>query len=77
LRCPPPTKETAAQITVEYLRWEKHTDKIDVASIEEYGNGWLVRGTCPIDTEGHQWAEKFEVFVDLKGKIRDTNYALL
>ncbi len=74
---PQHTKQTAAQIAVEYLRWQKHTDKIDVAAIEEYGNGWLIRGTLPIDMEGHQWAEKFEVFVDLKGKIKDTNYALL
>ncbi len=71
------TKETASQIVVDFLRRQKRTDKIDVAAIEEYGNGWLVRGTLPIDMDGHQWAEKFEIFVDLKGKIKDTNYALL
>lgn len=77
LGLPKHNKETASQIAVEYLKRQKNTDKIDVAAIEEYGNGWLIRGTCPIDMEGHQWAEKFEIFVDLKGKIKDTNYALL
>jgi hypothetical protein len=36
-----------------------------------------VRGTCPIDLEGHPWAEKFEVIVDQKGKIKSTDFALL
>ena len=54
-----------------------NTDKIDVAVIEEQSDGWIVRGTCPIDFEGHQWAERFAVVVDLKGKIKTTDYALL
>jgi hypothetical protein len=37
----------------------------------------VVRGTCPIDLEGHPWAERFAVVVDLKGRIKTTDYALL
>ena len=74
---PQVSKESASQIAVEFLQKQKNTDKIDVAVIEEQSNGWMVRGTCPIDLEGHPWIEKFAVVVDWKGKIKDTNYALL
>jgi hypothetical protein len=74
---PQVSKESASQIAVEFLQKQKNTDKIDVAVIEEQSNGWMVRGTCPIDLEGHPWIEKFAVVVDWKGKIRDINYALL
>ena len=74
---PQVSKESASQIAVEFLQKQKNTDKIDVAVIEEQSNGWMVRGTCPIDLEGHPWIEKFAVIVDWKGKIRDINYALL
>ncbi len=71
------SKESASQIAVDFLKKKKNTDKIDVAVIEEQSDGWIIRGTCPIDLEGHPWAEKFEVVVDLKGKIKTTDYALL
>ncbi|MBT0160135.1 hypothetical protein G4O51_09135 [Candidatus Bathyarchaeota archaeon A05DMB-2] len=71
------SKEAASQIAVEFLKQQKNTDKIEIAMIEEHTDGWMVRGTCPIDMEGHPWAEKFAVVVDWKGKIKDTNYALL
>ena len=74
---PQMSKETASQIAVEFLKQQKSTDKIDVAVIEEQSDGWMVRGTCPIDLEGHPWVEKFAVVVDWKGKIKDTNYGLL
>ena len=74
---PQVSKESASQIAVEFLQKQKNTDKIDVAVIEEQSDGWMVRGTCPIDLEGHPWIEKFAVVVDWKGKIRDINYALL
>jgi len=74
---PQMSKETASQIAVEFLKKQKNTDKIDVAVIEEQSDGWMVRGTCPIDLEGHPWAEKFAIVVDWKGKIKDTNYGLL
>jgi hypothetical protein len=74
---PQVSKETASQIAVEHVKREKGTEKVDVAAVEEESKGWVVRGTCPIDLEGHMWAEKFEVFVDLKGKVKSAYYALL
>jgi len=71
------SKENAQQIAVEYMRKRKNTEKIDIAAIEESSGSWVIRGTCPIDMEGHPWAEKFEVIIDSRGKIRDTNSALL
>ncbi len=71
------SKEAASQIAVDFLKQQKNTDRIEVAMIEEQTDGWMIRGTCPIDMEGHPWAEKFAVVVDWKGKIKDINYALL
>ena len=70
-------KETANQMAVAHLKRQKSTDKIYVAEVEAQGGCFIVRGTCPIDLQGHQWAEKFEVVVDPNGKIKSTNYALL
>ena len=74
---PQVSKESASQIVVDFLKKQKNTDKIDVAMIEEQSDGFMIRGTCPIDLEGHQWAERFAVVVDLKGKIKTIDYALL
>jgi hypothetical protein len=74
---PQMSKESASKIVVEFLKIQKNTDRIDVAVVEEQNDGWMVRGTCPIDLEGHPWAEKFAVAVDWKGKIKTTNFALL
>jgi hypothetical protein len=71
------SKESASQIAIEFLKEQKNTDKIDVAVVEEQDDGWMVRGTCPIDLEGHPWVEKFAVVVDWKGKIKDIDYGLL
>ena len=71
------SKESASQIAVEFMKQQKNTDRIDVAVIEEHDEGWMVRGTCPIDLEGHPWVEKFAVVVDWKGKIKESNYGLL
>lgn len=45
--------------------------------IEGNGGGWIIRGTCPLDLEGHQWAEKFEIGIDAKGKVKSADFALL
>ena len=71
------TRESASKIAVEFLKKQKNTDKIDVAMVEENGEGYVVRGTCPIDLEGHPWAERFAIVIDLKGRIKTTDYALL
>lgn len=74
---PQMSKESASQIAVEYLKKEKNTDNINIAVVEEQKDGWIVRGTCPIDLEGHPWVEKFAIIVNRKGRIEGMNYGLL
>ena len=71
------SKESAQEIAVDFLRRRKNTIKVDISTVEVCNEIWVIRGTCPIDLEGHPWAEKFEVIVDTKGKIKSTNFALL
>jgi hypothetical protein len=51
--------------------------KVDISTVEQKDAEWVIKGTCPIDLEGHPWAEKFEVVVDQKGKIKTTDFSLL
>lgn len=69
--------EAVQQIAVDYLKKRKSTEKIDISTVEQKNGVWIIRGTCPIDLEGHPWAEKFEVVIDEKGKIRSTDFSLL
>jgi len=69
--------EAVQQIAVDYLKKRKSTEKIDISTVEQKNGVWIIRGTCPIDLEGHPWAEKFEVVIDDKGKIKSTDFALL
>jgi hypothetical protein len=69
--------ESAQQIVVDYLKKRKSTEKIDISTVEQKNGVWVIRGTCPIDLEGHPWAEKFEVVIDEKGKIKSTDFSLL
>jgi len=71
------SEEYAQQIAVDFLKTNKKTEKIDVSSVEQKDGVWIIRGTCPIDLEGHPWAEKFEVIVDRKGRIKSTDFSLL
>lgn len=71
------TKENAQQIVTDFLRKRKSTKAVDVSSVEHKNEVWIVRGTCPIDLEGHPWAEKFEVQIDIKGKIKSSDFCLL
>ena len=70
-------EKDAQEIAVEFLKRRKNTERIDISSIEQRDGYWVIRGTCPIDLEGHPWAEKFEVVVDTKGKIKSTDFSLL
>jgi len=70
-------QEDAQRIAVEFLKRRKKTEKIDIASVEQRDGCWVIRGTCPIDLEGHPWAERFEVVIDAKGKIKSTDFSLL
>ena len=71
------SKQNAQEIVVDFMKKKKNTEKIDVATVEQKNQDWIIRGTCPIDLEGHPWAEKFEVIVDTKGKIKSSYYSLL
>ncbi|MGD6811067.1 MAG: hypothetical protein ACQCN3_15340 [Candidatus Bathyarchaeia archaeon] len=74
---PQVSKESAGQVVVAYLKKQKKTDQIDVAMVEENNGGYIVRGITPINLEGHNWAERFTVKVDNKGKVQYADYALL
>jgi len=71
------SKNSASQIVIDFLKNTKEKDKIDIAMVEEQTDGWIVRGTCPIDLEGHKWAEGFTVILDLKGKVKTIDFGLL
>lgn len=70
-------KESAQQLAVDFLKKRKYTERVNVSGVEKTDELWIIRGTCPIDLEGHPWAEKFEIVLDTKGRIRSTNFALL
>jgi len=69
--------ESIRQIAIDYVKKRKDTDRIDISMVEQKNGCWVIRGTCPIDLEGHPWAEKFEVVIDIKGKIRSEDFSLL
>ena len=71
------SSESIRQIAVDYLKKRKDTEKIDISTVEQKNGCWIIRGTCPIDLEGHPWAEKFEVVIDVKGKVRSEDFSLL
>jgi len=71
------SKEAAQRIAVEFLKKRKYTDRVEVSAIEQKNENWIVRGTCPIDLEGHPWAEKFEITLDTRGRVKSTDFALL
>jgi len=71
------TKEAAEQIAVELLKRRKCTERVEISTVELSSEIWVVRGTCPIDMEGHPWAEKFELTLDNRGKVKSLDFALL
>ena len=71
------TVENAQQIAVEFLKRRKSLERVEVSTVEQNKNIWVIRGTSPIDLEGHPWAEKFEVILDTKGKVKSSYFALL
>jgi hypothetical protein len=40
---PQVSKDMASQIAVEYIKFRKETEKINVADVEDNGDGWVVR----------------------------------
>jgi hypothetical protein len=71
------SEDAVKQVVVDSVKKRKNTEKIEVTIVERNREDWIVRGICPIDMEGHPWAEKFEVVVDPKGKVKSVDFALL
>jgi hypothetical protein len=71
------SKDSASQIAIEYLKKQKGTDKIEVALVVMENDCWVVRGTSPIQFGEMQWPERFAVIIDLKGRIKSTDFGLL
>jgi len=69
--------DSAQEVAVSFVKKKKNAERVEVASVEEKNGDRIFRGTCPIDLEGHPWAEKFEVVVDPKGKIKSADFSLL
>jgi len=71
------SSESVRQIASDYLKKRNNTGKTDISTVEQKNGCWVIRGTCPINLEGHPWTEKFEVIIDKKGKIKSTDFSLL
>lgn len=71
------SKESAQEIAADFIKRKKSAPRVDISTIEQSREDWVIRGTCPIDLEGHPWAEKFEVIVDPKGKVKSNYFTLL
>ncbi len=71
------SEDAVKQVVFDSVKKRKNAEKIEVTIVERNRGDWIVRGICPIDMEGHPWAEKFEVIVDPKGKVKSVDFALL
>ena len=71
------SRESVQEIVAELVKRKKNAERIDISTVEQKAEDWIIRGTCPIDLEGHPWAEKFEVVVDPKGKVKSSYFTLL
>ena len=69
--------EEIQRIVVEFVKKTKKPPTVEVSSVEQKDGMWIVRGTCPIDLEGHPWREMFVIKLDKKGRIRETDFSLL
>jgi len=69
--------EEARAIVSEFVRKKKNIEKVEISTVTQKGEYLVVTGTCPINIEGHTWAEKFEIVIDKKGKIKYTEFWLL
>ncbi len=69
--------EEAQRIAVDFIKKRKNPPVVEVSSIERKDGLWIVRGTCPIDLEGHPWREMFTIKLDRKGRIKSTDFSLL
>jgi hypothetical protein len=62
--------EPAQQTATEFLKKRKNTAKANVSSVEQNNEIRVIRGTCPIDLEGHPQAENSKLlWTQKKGRV--------
>jgi hypothetical protein len=69
--------ENAREIAVDFVKKRKNVANVNLIAAERKDGFWVVKGTCPIDLSGHPWRESFEIRIDLKGKIKGSNFWLM
>lgn len=71
------TQQDAQNITKNFVRKIKSVENVDIIATEKSEEGYVVKGTCPIDVGGHPWLESFEIVIDIKGKVKDSDFKLM
>lgn len=71
------SREAAEQVAADVVKKKKNTERVDVVTVDRNDDEWVVRGTCPIDMEGHPWTEQFEVVLSMNGKVKSVDIGLL
>jgi len=69
--------DNAQYIAVNFVKEKKNVTNVNVVITENKDGDWVVKGTCPIDLDGHPWRESFEVVIDQKGKIKASDFSLM
>lgn len=71
------SREIAEKVATDIVKKRKNTEKVEVTTVNEHDDEWVVRGICPIDLEGHPWTEQFEVVLRSNGKVKTLDINLL
>ena len=69
--------DNAQSIAVNFVKDKKNVMNVTVVVTENKDGVWVVKGTCPIDLDGHPWRESFEVVVDQKGNVKTSSFQLM
>jgi hypothetical protein len=69
--------DNAQLIAVNFVKDKKNVMNVTIATTENKEGVWVVRGTCPIDLDGHPWRESFEIVVDQKGNVKTSDFQLM
>ena len=69
--------EDAQDIAVTFVKEKRNVTDVRVIITEQKDGVWTIRGTCPIDLCGHPWREDFQVKIDQKGRIAESNFRLM
>lgn len=70
-------QQDAQNITKNFVKKKKGVEKVEIIATEKNDEGYRVKGTCPIDVGGHPWMERFEIVIDIKGKVKDSDFKLM